>query len=460
MNQTYQTKSPFLLSLFLYLLTSCSHFTRDEPTRFAKFVGPNSTAADGSPLDTSPNEESSELLDDEDEAYNRDSPSAELKEETPDDLGEVTASQTLRKEEIEADLQASKSFPLVYNEFVEQWVRYFTGRGKGFFSRWLARSTRYIPIARSILKEQGMPEDLIYLAMIESGFNPIARSRAAAVGPWQFIKGTGQRYDLTVDYWIDERKDIRKSTLAAAKYLKELHQIFGSWYLAAAAYNAGEGKVLFAIRRDKSRNFWELARQKKNFRAETRNYVPKIIAAALVAKNPEKFGFTNIAYEEPISWENMQVPSGVDLRSVADLTSSELEILRILNSELRRDITPPGSAGYELKVPIGKKELLTANLNKLKAKKISNIIAHEVKRGENLGAIARRYGANVQSIMELNQIRSAKRLRIGMELSIPLGDREYKPRRTIKKSERTNSSMKAEQRAGALSARKKKRLSL
>src|SRR5690606_13336536 len=153
-------------------------------------------------------------------------------------------------------------------------------------------------------REEGLPEDLIYLSMIESVFNPRAYSRARAVGPWQFIEGTGKRYGLRVNYWIDERKDIIKSTHAAAKYLKELYQIFGSWYLAAAAYNAGEGTVLNAIRRDRTRNFWQLARQEKNFRSETQNYVPKMIAAALLAKSPEKYGFADkeIAYEDPLTW--------------------------------------------------------------------------------------------------------------------------------------------------------------
>ncbi len=348
-----------------------------------------------------------------------DTPGTEARDETPEDLGDIRVSETRTKEEIEADRLARRTFPLVYNEFVGQWINYFSGpRGRGFFGRWLERSTRYIPMIKQVLKEEGLPEDLIYLSMIESGFNPKAKSRAKAMGPWQFMKATGQRYNLEVDYFVDERKDITKSTRAAAQYLKELHQIFGSWYLAAAAYNAGEGKVLMAIRRDRSRNFWELSRRKKNFRAETRNYVPKIIAAALIAKNPERYGFTQLNYELPLRWETVLVPPGVQLKNVGEILDVDLEELRILNAELRRDLTPPGS-DFPLRVPPEKAAQLKASLDQLKTQKVGRIMVHTVRRGETLSAIARRYDVSMQDIMEFNQIRSAKRLRIGMELEIP-----------------------------------------
>ena len=338
------------------------------------------------------------------------------------EVADVEASDKLLAAEIQADIQSRKTFPLVYNEFVAGWIRYFTGRGRGFFTKWLERSTRYIPAMKQVMREQGLPEDLIYLSMIESGFNPKAASHAKAVGPWQFIKSTGQRYNLEVDYWIDERRDYRKSTYAAATYLKELHTIFGSWYLAAAAYNAGEGKVLSAVRRDKSRNFWELSRTKQNFRAETRNYVPKIIAAALISKHPEQYGFLDLDYEKPLAWEPVNVPGGVDLRAVAELVNTDLEDLQILNSELRRGITPAHSESFTLKIPGDKKDLLLAKLDEIKVKRYANMIEHTVRRGESLGSIARRYGSSSQSIMELNHISSAKKLKVGMEISIPVGD--------------------------------------
>lgn len=181
-------------------------------------------------------------------------------------------------------------FPITINSRVEQWVDYFTGRGRKHFAKYLERSEFFVPYIVPLLKQNGMPTDLVYQAMIESGFNNFARSHAKAVGPWQFISGTGKRYGLAVNWWLDERRDVRKSTLAAIEYMKDLYVMFQSWELASAAYNAGEAKIARAIQRYGSRDFWVLSRQ-RYLRPETRNYVPKIIAAALIAKNREQFGF-------------------------------------------------------------------------------------------------------------------------------------------------------------------------
>jgi len=181
-------------------------------------------------------------------------------------------------------------FPFTLNSRVLHWVDYFTGRGRKHFSRYLERSELFIPFILPLLRENKMPEDLVYLAMIESGFNNLARSHAKAVGPWQFVAATGKRYGLAVNWWVDERRDTHKSTLAAIAYLKDLHGMFGSWELAAASYNAGEGKVARAIRRYGTEDFWALSRH-RYLRQETRDYVPKIIAAAIVAKNRTQFGF-------------------------------------------------------------------------------------------------------------------------------------------------------------------------
>ncbi len=180
--------------------------------------------------------------------------------------------------------------PITINTRVEYWVNYFTGRGRGFFEKYLERSEYFVPYIIPLLKQNGMPEDLVYLAMIESGFNNLARSRARAVGPWQFISATGKRYGLRVDWWVDERRDIRKSTLAAVQYLKDLYSMFQSWELAAAAYNSGEAKIDRAIKRFGSNDFWQIS-QHRFLKPETRDYVPKIIAAALISKNRVQFGF-------------------------------------------------------------------------------------------------------------------------------------------------------------------------
>jgi membrane-bound lytic murein transglycosylase D len=347
---------------------------------------------------------------------------AEDVEITPESLGDVDVSPETSLKEKEADQQSMKTFPLVYNEFVQMWINYFTGRGRDTFQKWLGRSTRYIPLMKQVLKEEGVPEDLIYLSMIESGFNPKAYSRAKAVGPWQFMEATGKRYGLKVDFWIDERKDIVQSTHAAARYLKELHQIFGSWYLAAAGYNAGEGKVLNAIRREKSRNFWQLAHEKKNFRSETTNYVPKIIAAAILAKDPHKYGFAkDIEFEKPLVWESVKIPGGVDLRAVAQVTGADPEVLQLLNAELRAGITPPDlKDGYLFRVPPEKKDLLISKVSELSRIQVASFISHKIGRGENLGYIARRYKTNTATLLKLNSIRNPKALRVGQVIKVPL----------------------------------------
>ena len=181
-------------------------------------------------------------------------------------------------------------YPITINSRVEHWISYFEGRGRKYMEKYLERSEYFIPYIRPILRQNGMPEDLVYLAMIESGFNNNAKSRARAVGPWQFISATGKRYGLMVNWWVDERRDTRKATLAAVEYLKDLYNLFQNWELAAAAYNAGEAKVARAINRYGSRDFWTLTRH-RFLRPETRDYVPKIIAAAIIAKNRKQFGF-------------------------------------------------------------------------------------------------------------------------------------------------------------------------
>jgi membrane-bound lytic murein transglycosylase D len=334
--------------------------------------------------------------------------------------------------EVQADRDASNSFPLVENEFVDIWIRYFTQTkgGRATYAKWLARSTRYEPMIRKVMKEEKLPEDLVYLAMIESGFNPRAASKAAAVGVWQFIQATGRNYDMKIDHWIDERRDIVKATHGAARYLKELHQIFGSWYLAAASYNAGEGRTMRIVREDRSRDFWELIRKKENFRAETRNYVPKIIAAALIAKNREKYGFTDIDFEPLLQWETVDAPPGVDLRTISQLIGADHELMRLMNPELRREITPPDRDAYQLRIPIGKSALYAEKKTELKSRKHGFFLTHSVRRGEVLGSIARRYGIDMRTLMDLNQIRNARHLRIGQQLQIPVDYRSSGSRRS------------------------------
>lgn len=244
--------------------------------------------------------------------------------------------------------------PVVLNGPVKSYVRVFTGSQKAGFATYLARSGRYLPMMRRIFQEQGLPQDLVYLCLVESGFNPWAKSPAEALGPWQFIKGTAQRYGLRVNGWVDERRDPEKSTRAAARYLKDLHRQFGCWYLAAAGYNAGENRVEGALGRQQGQSFWDLA-QNGLLPRETCNYVPQFIAAALIARSPEKYGFAGISYLSPWRTGRVKVPGGVDLRRFAEALGVPLERLKELNPELLTDATPGDRPEYLLQVPAGER---------------------------------------------------------------------------------------------------------
>ena len=236
---------------------------------------------------------------------------------------------------------------------------------------------------RNLLKENGLPEDLVYLALIESGFNPYAYSRSKASGPWQFIYLTGKKYGLKVNWWVDERRDPEKSTIAAAKYLKDLYDMFECWYLAAAGYNAGENKIVSAMKRYRTEDFWELAKY-RYLKQETRDYVPQMIAAALIAKDPEKYGFIGIEYQEPLRYEKVRVPKVTDLRLIAKACEITVEELKDLNPELLRWCTPPDNPDYEIKIPFGKKELFLKNFESLQPEEKIQFKTHIVKKGETL----------------------------------------------------------------------------
>lgn len=311
-------------------------------------------------------------------------------------------------------------FPITMNSRVEGWIDYFTGRGRGHFERYLSRSSRYIPVMKHILRNAGLPEDLVYLAMIESGFNVRANSRAKAVGPWQFMAATGRRYGLRVDAWIDERRDPIRSTEAAARYLKDLYLMFESWYLAAAAYNAGENKILRGVQELKTNNYWQLAHT-NIIRRETKDYVPKLIAAAILAKNPERFGFEEIAYQDPLDFETVTVDYSIRLLDIANLINASHEDLMDLNPELRRGLVPPGTPTYTLRVPVGSQVLvqsaLVAKRDSL-AKAVSPV-EYRVRRGDTLSAISRRFGIGLRELAQLNNLKNTSRLYPGRELIIP-----------------------------------------
>lgn len=245
--------------------------------------------------------------------------------------------------------------PVVWNKSVATWVKFFTGRGRQYFINYTQRSGRYAPVLSKIMADQGLPRDLIYLAMAESGFQNHARSWAKAVGPWQFMPRTGKNYGLNIDWYVDERRDPLKATIAAASYLKTLHGLFGSWELAAAGYNAGEGKVARAIRMYRTKDFWGLTKG-RYLRPETKNYVPKIMALAIIGKNLDVFGFNEINFEKALDYEEIMVKGNTDLYEVSDVLELEFEELKRYNPEIVRWQIPPYLESYALRVPVGLKE--------------------------------------------------------------------------------------------------------
>jgi len=319
---------------------------------------------------------------------------------------------------------SSADIPLTLNNKVEYFLYYFQTTARQSFARWLSRSSRYIPMMKEILKREGMPEDLVYVAMIESGFHMNARSWANAVGPWQFVSGTGRRYSLRIDQWIDERKDPVKATTAAALYLKELYSLFkGDWYLATAGYNAGENKILRAIDRYNTNDFWEISRG-SYLKRETKEYVPKLLAAAIIAKDPARYGFIDIAYQPPIEFDTVKIPSRTDLDLVAKITGTTYDLIRELNPDLRHWCTPPNYPDYELKIPKGTRERFEVGFAKIPVdqrfteKKMYT--RYQVpKKDTSLAYVARRFGTTPAILAELNGI--SKKTRIaGKNLVVPV----------------------------------------
>ena len=313
--------------------------------------------------------------------------------------------------------------PLTLNSKVEYFLYYFQTSGKPSFSRWLSRSSRYLPMMKEILKREGMPEDLVYVAMIESGFQMHARSWANAVGPWQFISDTGRRYSLRIDQWIDERKDPVKATTAAALYLKELYGMFnGDWYLAAAGYNAGENKILRAISMYNTSDFWEISRG-SYLKRETKEYVPKLLAAAIIAKDPARYGFSDIAYLPAIEFETVKIPSRTDLELVARLSGTTYETIRELNPDLRHWCTPPNYPDYELKLPKGTRQQFELEYAKIPDDKrfTEKVLytSYQAGKKESLKTVARRFGTSPEALSELNGLTKNSRI-AGKKLVVPV----------------------------------------
>ncbi|MDE2811334.1 MAG: LysM peptidoglycan-binding domain-containing protein [Gemmatimonadota bacterium] len=312
--------------------------------------------------------------------------------------------------------------PIDANDRVVAKLHFFQTRGRKTFATWLQRAGRYRTLIGDILRREGMPSDLFYLAVIESGLNPRAYSRSRAVGLWQFMARTGRMMGLKRTHWIDERRDPIKATEAAARYLKDLFAEFGDWRLALAAYNGGPGRVRRAIARADTNDYWQL-----DLPRETRNYVPLFMAATVIAKDPQLFGFEPQAEEPAFAYEEVVLPEDwpyVDLKAAAQLLGIERQALHDLNPELRQDITPPGSRSpYTLRVPTGKRRVLLDQYASLPAPQKAAVHQYRVQRGDTISGIAQTFGVSTRVIAAANSLRNPNLIRPRQLLYIPVAPR-------------------------------------
>jgi membrane-bound lytic murein transglycosylase D len=355
-------------------------------------------------------------------------------------LGAIIAGLNLPTPSVAAPLASALSvsdvvnwdIPVVRNESVQRFVDLFEQKQPDRMALYLKRSGRYEGMIRTKLRERGMPEDLIYLSMIESGFNPNARSKAQAVGLWQFMAPTARMYGLRVDSHVDERRDPEKSTDAALRYLKDLYNQFGSWNLAAAAYNTGGNRVARIMKeetgtvRGMESDFWRI---RARLPSETREYVPLIFAAALIGKEPEKYGLGSVERLLPLPVERVEVPGGTPLEVVANSIGLGVSELKELNPHLITGATPPGSS-YPVRIPEGQADVFARNFEAARAARAAAVPVrvaaspsaartHRVSRGESLSTIARRHGVTVAALQRANSLGSRTVIQPGQVLRIP-----------------------------------------
>jgi len=325
-----------------------------------------------------------------------------------------------------AEPNSTYNVPIVMDSSVQAHIRFFNVSIRNRFEQWLFRLSRYRPIVDNIFSEFHLPSDLVFLSLVESGFNPHAYSRAKATGPWQFMKGTAKAYGLRVDSYVDERRDPIKSTIAAARYLRDLYDLFGTWPLAMAAYNAGEGKVGRALRKAQANSFNEISKTRL-IRRETKEYVPRFMAATIIAKNPERYGFSQ-ASSEIHEFEEVNVTRPLHFHAIANATGVPFEELKLLNPELRRDATPPGDDTYLLKVPVGSKAKVEELLDRVPTYKFPRQRGtvryasknssregsrwYKVRGGDTLGKLAKRFRIPLRTLKARNNI-SGSTIRVG-----------------------------------------------
>src|SRR5450631_457900 len=322
------------------------------------------------------------------------------------------------KAKAQAEIKNTRSdLPLMMTDQVAGYITYFSGHGRGVFERAFARSGRYHDMIVSTFKEQGIPQDLIYLAQAESGFHPLAVSRVGARGIWQFMASRGRGYGLSHSMWVDDRQDPEKSTRAAARHLKDLYNQFGDWYLAMAAYNSGPGTVQAAVRRTGYADFWELYRRNV-LPKETRNYVPIILAVTIMAKNPSQYGLDDVVMDRPADYDTVTITYPVDLRLVAECVNSTSSELQDLNPSLLR-LTTPRDGKFELHIPAGTKDQYETAMNSIPRDMRLWWRYHTVHSGDTLASLARNYHTTTKSISEANHLDGTE-LEADAKLVIPV----------------------------------------
>lgn len=336
-------------------------------------------------------------------------------------------------------------YPVVINQDVIKWIQYFQTRGRRAFVTWLRRAEDILPQTTAVLEKHGLPQDLIYLAMIESGFNNRALSSARAAGPWQFMRATGRNFGLKQNDYVDERRDPEKSTVAAARYLTYLYTLFGDWHLAAASYNAGEGRVSKGMRGQRDRSFFALSAAKR-LPNETRNYVPKLIAAMIISKNPSRFGFEVSEGSRALRTRMLGLEKSIRITDLATAIEVDHKVLENLNPELRLGITPPGKedAPYLLRVPESSYAAAIASVDTLPQAPRTYHVAARVKRRESVSQFAGRYGITLSTLLKANPgIRPNARLSKGQSLMIPvaLGSGQYERLTRDEKSSKRKSRL-------------------
>jgi len=315
------------------------------------------------------------------------------------------------------------SYAVVINAPVEALIDYFVAKERDRFGMWIARSGRYLPMIQRIFRERGLPEELAYTAMIESGFSPRAVSRVGAKGMWQFMEATGRRYGLVINRWVDERLDPVKSTIAAAQYLGDLYGMFGHWFLAQAGYNAGEGRVAQAIQRARTSDFWALT-QTRHLPEETKLFVPQILAATVITREPSRYGF-DVTLESPLVYDEVAIKRPLDFETIARLAEIEIDQVREFNPSLLARITPP-FGGYTLRLPSGTGARFEAALHAATPASLPAWTVHRLTRNQSLVEIARLYRVTTQRLAELNHLPGG-RLRGIRELVVPVATAPASP---------------------------------